>query len=320
MRTRTTINFILFSFAVSAIMTSCGGSSDFKTDATTGVQYRFIKHDDNGTKPAENSFAKIQMLWTGKNVKGDADTVFIDSHKKGFGDSNGVLMQAIPLRKSFSGCLEEGIMMMSKGDSAVFKINGDSLYLKTFRYPKERLPAFLKTNPTFTFCIKLVSFETQQERQADMQAEMQKRQQAAQMLKGQEPAMIADYLQKNYPNVKPDADSIFYLSVTKGKGRQVKEGDSLHVGYVGRFLDGKIFDQSDKGQGHGTFALKYSKDPNAMRVIEGWIKVLGKMHEGDKVTVLLPSSLAYGPRGGGPIQPYTPLVFDIELVSLSANK
>ncbi len=320
MRTRTTINFILFSFATAAIMTSCGGSTEFKTDATTGVQYRFIKHDDNGAKPAENSFAKIQMLWTGKNTKGDADTVFIDSHKKGFGDSNGVLMQAIQLKKSFSGCLEQGIMMMSKGDSAVFKINGDSLYLKTFRFPKERLPAFLKSNPTFTFSIKLVSFQTQQERQADMQAEMQKRMAAAQTMKAQEPGDIAAFLQKNYPNVKPDADSIFYLESIKGKGRQVKEGDSIQVGYTGMFLDGKIFDQSDKGAGHRTYGLKYSKDQNVIHVIQGWIDVLGKMHEGDKVKVLIPSSLAYGQRGMQQIQPYTPLIFDMELVSVKSGK
>ena len=320
MRTRTTINFILFSFATAAIMTSCGGSTEFKTDAATGVQYRFVKHDDNGAKPAENSFAKIEMLWTGKNTKGDADTVFIDSHKKGFGDSNGVLMQAIQLRKSFSGCLEQGIMMMAKGDSAVFKVNGDSLYMKTFRFPKERVPAFVKSNPTFTFSIKLVSFQTQQERQADMQADMQKRMAAAQMMKGQEPGAISDYLKKNYPNVKPESDSIFFLETTKGKGRQPKEGDSIEVGYTGMFLDGKIFDQSDKGTGHRTLPLKYSKDPNVIRVIQGWINILGKMHEGDRVKVLIPSSLAYGQRGMGPIQPYTPLVFDMELVSVKSNK
>ncbi len=321
MRTRTTINFILFSFATAAIMTSCGGSGEFKTDAKTGVQYRFINHNDSDTnKPKLNSFAKIEMLWTGKNTKGDADTVFIDSHKKGFGDSNGVLMQAIQLRKSFDGCLEQGIMMMAKGDSAVFKVNGDSLYMKTFRFPKERVPAFVKSNPTFTFSIKLVGFQTQQERQAEMQAEMQKRMAAAQVMKGQEPGAISAYLQKNYPNVKPDADSIFYLENVKGKGKQVKEGDSIEVGYTGMFLDGKIFDQSDKGAGHRTFSLKYSKDPNVIRVIQGWIDVLGKMHEGDKVKVLIPSSLAYGQRGGGPIQPYTPLIFDIEMVSVKSAK
>jgi len=152
-----------------------------------------------------------------------------------------------------------------------------------------------------------------------MQAEMQKRMQAAQILKAHEPDSIGAFIQKNYPTVKPDADSIFYLSVTKGKGKAVKDGDSIQVGYVGRFLSGRVFDASDKGPGHGTLGLKYSKDPNAIRVIQGWINVLGKMHEGDKVTVLIPSSLAYGARGMGPIQPYTPLVFDMELVSVKSN-
>jgi FKBP-type peptidyl-prolyl cis-trans isomerase FkpA len=319
MRTRTTINYLFFSFAVATILTSCkgGGSGDFKTDETTGVQYRFINHDENGAKPTDGSFAKVVMLWTGKNVKGDADTVFIDSHKKGMGDSNGVLMQAIPLKKSFTGCLEQGIMMMAKGDSAVFKINSDSLYLKTFHYPANRIPAFVKSNPTFNFTIKLVSFQTQQEMMAERQAEMQKRMEAASVRKTQEPADIAAYLQKNAPNVKPDADSIFYLKDTKGKGREVKEGDSLEVGYVGHFLDGSIFDQSDKGAGTRTFKFQYTKQ---VALIKGWISVLGKMHEGEKVTVLIPSNMAYGPQGRGQIQPYTPLIFDMELVGITSKK
>ncbi|HTA26398.1 MAG TPA: FKBP-type peptidyl-prolyl cis-trans isomerase [Bacteroidia bacterium] len=281
----------------------------FKTDPATGVRYRFVKHNAKGEKPTEKDLAHIVMLWTGKNTKGDADSVFLDSHKKG-GDSAGVLLQAIPLKKTFQGSLEQGILMMAKGDSAIFKINSDSLIYKTFHYPANRpLPAYVKTNPTFTFSIKLVSFQTQEEMMAAKLAEIQAN-------KAKEKTDITTYLQKNNPNVKPDADSIFYLQVTKGTGPQVQEGDSLDVKYKGMFLNGEIFDQSE-GRGNGTLPVHY-KQP--IPLIKGWISVLGKMNQGDKVRVLIPSAMAYGVHGNGRIQPYTPLIFEMELVYVKSNK
>lgn len=312
MRTRTTI---LFAFAAAALMTSCGGSGSFKTDETTGVQYRFINHADSGKKPADGDMVHVVMLWTGKNTKGDADSVYRNSKLKGYGDSLGTL--PIMLRKSFSGCLEQGIEMMCKGDSAVFQINADSLFEKTFRQPADKLPTCVKNTKVFTFNIKLVSFVSQKEMMAQRQAEMQKRMEQAQVLKAQEPGIITQYLQKNNFKGKPDADSIFYLQNTKGKGKQVKEGDSVEISSVGMFVNDTVFDRSYHGPSSPTYKFLYSKN---MQLIKGWISVLGKMNEGGKVKVLIPSSMGYGAMGRGPVQPYTPMVFDIELVKVNSGK
>ena len=308
MRTRTTINFILFSFAATALMTSCHGGSDFKTDEASGVQYRFINHADTGAKPGMGDYVHVAMLWTGKNAKGDADSVYLDSHLKGKGDSVGALM--FPLRKSYNGCLEQGIAMMCKGDSAVFKINADSLFQKMFRVPADKMPPAAKN-------IKLIGFKTEKDMMGERQAMMQKRMQEAQVLKAKEPADITACLQKNNFKGKPDADSIFYLKVVKGKGKQVKDGDSVFVGYTLMSTDGTVLEKSDRGTGVRTLNMVYSKN---MALIKGWISVIGKMHEGDKVTVLIPSAMAYGAMGKGQIQPYTPLVFDMEMVKVKSNK
>jgi FKBP-type peptidyl-prolyl cis-trans isomerase FkpA len=305
----------LFVTAVLSAITVKAQQKGFKTDAATGVQYRFIKHDAKGANPVEGNVVRVSMLWTAKNAKGNGDTVYRDSHLKGFGDSLGTI--PIALKKSFNGCLEQGIMMMAKGDSAVFRIKGDSLFLKTFGCPPDKLPHAINGNTIFTFSIKLVSFQTQQEAMAEKQAEMQKRMAKSQARKGQEATDIATYLKKNNLNITPDADSIFYLQTTKGTGPQVKEGDSLEVKYTGMFLDGNVFDKSDRGTGKGTFPVIYSKH---VSLIQGWISVLGKMNEGDKVRVLIPSKMGYGARGMGQIQPYTPLIFDMEIVSLKPGK
>jgi FKBP-type peptidyl-prolyl cis-trans isomerase len=152
---------------------------------------------------------------------------------------------------------------------------------------------------------------------AERQAEMQKRMQEAQVFKAQEPTAIAAYLEKNYPKAKPGADSIFYLEDSKGKGKQVQEGDSVEISSVGTLLDGNVFDRSDKGPGSPTYKFLFAKN---MALIKGWISVLGKMHEGEKVKVLIPSAMGYGAMGRGQIQPYCPMVFDIELVHIKSNK
>lgn len=304
----------VFSGFLSALLVFTAANAQekgFKTDPS-GLQYRFIKQNKNGAKAPENDVARISMLWTAKNTKGDADTIIRNSHSKGFGDSLGTIF--VPLKKLFEGSLEQGIMMMAKGDSAIFLVNADSLFLKAFHFPPDKFPGFVKNNHYFTFHIKLVSFDTKEammaQKKAEKDAEMKKN-------KAEETTNITAYLQKNYPSVKPDADSIFYLETTKGKGPQVKEGDSLEIKYKGMFLDGTVFDQSDRGPGSGTFKIVYNKN---MALIQGWISVLGKMNEGDKVKILIPSKMAYGPQGRSQIPPYSPLIFEMELVTLKSNK
>jgi FKBP-type peptidyl-prolyl cis-trans isomerase FkpA/FKBP-type peptidyl-prolyl cis-trans isomerase FklB len=51
-------------------------------------------------------------------------------------------------------------------------------------------------------------------------------------------------------------------------------------------------------------------------VIPGWTEILQNMKTGSKYTVFIPSNLAYGEKGSGPIGPNSVLTFDIELIAL----
>ena len=43
------------------------------------------------------------------------------------------------------------------------------------------------------------------------------------------------------------------------------------------------------------------------------------MKEGGKAVIIIPSKLGYGAQGSGPIPPFSSLVFEVELISVSSS-
>jgi FKBP-type peptidyl-prolyl cis-trans isomerase len=98
--------------------------------------------------------------------------------------------------------------------------------------------------------------------------------------------------------------------IKEGVGEVAKVGQKVTVHYTGKFLDGKKFDSSkDHGQPF-TFAL------GAGQVIKGWDQGVVGMKVGEIFELTVPSELAYGKSGVGPIPPDATLVFEIELLSV----
>ncbi len=105
------------------------------------------------------------------------------------------------------------------------------------------------------------------------------------------------------------ADGLQYEVLTAGTGAKPKATDKVLVHYHGTLIDGTVFDSSvDRGEPIA-FPLN--------GVIPGWTEVLQLMPIGSKWRVFIPYQLAYGERGaGGTIQPYSTLIFDIELLEI----
>ena len=96
-----------------------------------------------------------------------------------------------------------------------------------------------------------------------------------------------------------------------GNGKEATAGALVTVHYKGTFLDGKVFDTSlQPGRDPFTFQL------GAGMVIEGWDVGVAGMKVGGKRKLTIPSDMAYGPLGAGPIGPNTPLVFEVELLEV----
>ncbi|MDF0734199.1 FKBP-type peptidyl-prolyl cis-trans isomerase [Pseudomonas entomophila] len=102
------------------------------------------------------------------------------------------------------------------------------------------------------------------------------------------------------------AGGVLYSELASGSGAQPGTGGKVQVRYVGKLPDGSVFDQNQQPQ---WFSLN--------SVIEGWQVALPKMKAGAKWRVVIPSAQAYGAEGAGDlIAPYTPLVFEIELLAV----
>lgn len=100
-----------------------------------------------------------------------------------------------------------------------------------------------------------------------------------------------------------------YRVLKSGNGPSPKPGDSVTVNYVGKLLNGEEFDSSIKRGTPATFGVS--------QVIPGWSEALQLMHVGDKWELYIPSSLAYGMHGAGPmIGPNATLVFEVELLNV----
>ncbi|RYZ74884.1 MAG: FKBP-type peptidyl-prolyl cis-trans isomerase [Lysobacteraceae bacterium] len=145
----------------------------------------------------------------------------------------------------------------------------------------------------------------QQEEMAKKQAEM-----AAQGKKNidQETSFLAANGKK--PGVVTTASGLQYQIVTQGTGPKPKLEDRVSVHYAGALLDGTEFDSSYKRKEPAQFVLT--------SVVPGWTEALQLMPVGSKYKLWIPAKLGYGETGtpGGPIPPYSTLVFDVELVDI----
>ncbi len=110
--------------------------------------------------------------------------------------------------------------------------------------------------------------------------------------------------------VTTTASGLQYKVVKKGPegGKQPTAASQVRVHYTGTKRDGSVFDSSVQRGEPAEFPLN--------GVIKGWTEGLQLMREGDTFRFTIPSELAYGERGPGPIGANQVLIFDVELIKV----
>jgi len=278
---------LLFMLCVSLFFACSKGG--LKTNPN-GMKYLFHK-ENSGAKPKTGDILNIAMTYYTQT-----DSLLFNTSK-----INDSLFQVKLVEPSFKGAVEEGFAMMSAGDSATFVVSADSVFEKTFH---EQLPAYIKKGSTLRFEVKLRDFKT-------MEAYEAEKKEKADKAMNDEQSKIDDYLKANNITVQPTATGLYFMETTAGSGKPSAPGKTVTVNYTGKFMDGKVFDTSVGKPKPFEFPVGQGA------VIPGWDEAIGMMKEGGKATIVVPSKLAYGAEGaGGVIPPYTPLVFEVELISV----
>ena len=115
---------------------------------------------------------------------------------------------------------------------------------------------------------------------------------------------------KTKEGVQTTDSGLQYKVLTPGTGAEHPAVTSkVKVHYHGTFIDGSVFDSSvDRGQ-----PIEFGLN----QVISGWTEGLQLMVVGEKTRYFIPSDLAYGSKGVGPIPAGSTLIFDVELLDFS---
>ena len=118
---------------------------------------------------------------------------------------------------------------------------------------------------------------------------------------------IQKYLADNNLTAQSTSSGLHYIIEEAGEGGHPDLFSTVIVNYKGYYLDGTVFDETPGSP--ISFPLS--------NVIVGWQEGIPLFQKGGKGVILVPSYLAYGTRGQGPIPANTPLAFDVELINFN---
>tara|TARA_Y100001968_G_C19409964_1_gene745737 strand:+ start:1186 stop:1878 length:693 start_codon:yes stop_codon:yes gene_type:complete len=151
-----------------------------------------------------------------------------------------------------------------------------------------------------------------QKQRRDVMASLQRKIREQSKLEGEKNLQVAEqFLEKN----KKDRDDINetptglqYRVINEGSGDRPNKTDRVKVHYVGRLIDGSVFDSSIERGEPTEFGLN--------QVIKGWTEGLQLMKVGAKYEFFIHPKIAYGARPRPTIPANSVLIFEVELLDI----
>ncbi|MBI5541788.1 MAG: FKBP-type peptidyl-prolyl cis-trans isomerase [Bacteroidia bacterium] len=280
---------IFYLLALIIVAYSCN-SDGYVTD-TSGMKYKFFVRNDNNKKPVVGDILVIKMKYTTEK-----DSVLFDT-KEFNGQPFRMKMNAASKN---GGTIDDAFALMHEGDSAEFVVDAERFFLET---KNSAIPEFIKKGDKLVFNIKLVEIFSydkflEEKKAADL------------MTAEQEQKILESFIENANITVKPTSTGLYYIEDKAGKGSYPKVGQKVKVHYTGSFVSGEVFDSSLK-RGE-VFEFKFGEK----EVIPGLEEGIGMMKKGGKATLIIPSGLAYGDQQFKMIQPFSTLIFEIELINI----
>jgi len=208
---------------------------------------------------------------------------------------------------------DEAVATMKKGSKATVLVPSAMGFGEQGRKDQSGQDMISPYSPVI-YDIEVLDLKTKAENEKAVKDEEAAAKKAAAEAEAKEPTLIQQYLKDNKITAKPSASGLYYIEKVAGKGAKAKAGDKVKVHYTGKLLNGKVFDSSLERKPSTPYEFVLGQG----QVIPGWDEGIALMSAGGKATLLIPSKLGYGERGAGAdIPAFSPLVFDVELVSIS---
>jgi len=260
------------------------------------------------TKAAEGIYYKLLMVGEQEQCCHFGD--YVTAHIAYMTMNDSVFFSGIRkfkvIQPDFSGSIDKCFTLICKHDSAQFIISALDFFEKTL---ENIVPDYLSADGKMKISIYLIDVQTSDEYDREKEAFLH----WAEDLGEYEKVLLKQYIRDAKIEIPPMEDGIYYIVQQTGNGSAVAAGDTVLIHYEGHFLNGKYFDSTR----HRNDPLQFVYG-HQMQVIGGLEKAIGKMQEGDKALVIIPSELAFGADGSveGIVPPFTPVVFEIELISV----
>jgi FKBP-type peptidyl-prolyl cis-trans isomerase len=284
-------------------------------ETPSGYKVTVVRKGD-GVESKSGQILVMNMLF--KDAK---DSVWSDSKVQGY-PTMVQKQDSVPA----GDAVLEVFQMLTKGDSVTFQVSAKDLFTKTFQQP---LPPTIDSTSLFTFHIgvtDLLDEEGARKLQGEIMAKLNEKEVAKQREQLAIDTVIIDtYLKEKSIVALKTASGLRYVMEKPGKGENAKAGQTVRVNYSGFLLDGRCFDSSIESIARANNVYNEARAPyepielvlGYRQVIPGWEEALSMMNKGSKMTVFIPSGLAYGPqRRSELIAENTILRFEMELVDV----
>ncbi|MCY4780049.1 FKBP-type peptidyl-prolyl cis-trans isomerase [Sphingobacterium sp. UT-1RO-CII-1] len=280
-----------------------------------GLEYNIVK-DAGAEKAQSGDLLSVDMIVTTDRK----DSLLQSTYDIGLPQIVNIAPDSIP--GLYAGDYNSMFKFLGEGDSAIFKLNLDTMAARMGQPKPEFADKFV------TFKIKVRKhFKKGSLTDSALYAQIDEYfKSEVDGLKNGEEGKLASYISTNKLDPKKTESGLQYAVNEEGKGNKPVIGDTVVVNYTGKLVGGKIFDtnNAELAKKENKFNPMRQYEPLRFRighdpVIQGWTEAFQLLTKGSKATLLIPSHLGYGERGGGEIPPYAPLVFDVELVDVIAG-
>ena len=121
--------------------------------------------------------------------------------------------------------------------------------------------------------------------------------------------ILENYIKNANITAAPTESGLYFIEKNEGSGDYIEQGDEIVVNYTLTLADGSLV-ETTLGSEPMTYIVGREK------FIAGWEEAIAKMKKGSVATVIIPSKIGYGAEGKGDIQPYSTLIFEIEIVDV----